>query len=135
VHELYQKKINNRYLEQPELALFCESLDINCVVFGLLRGQGRRQNYTPFYSTTDKSRPYAVFVNTQGGNHYELIVKKENNHKFSLLLESSDMEILQEAHGQPGIESPPGAWFQNYEFVSDLVSFDAGSKAHKKRQK
>ena len=120
-----------RYLEQQELSLFCQSLDINCVIFGLRR-QGLRQNYTAFSHVVNPSRPYAVLASTRHGNHYELIVKSRNQSgpsTFSLLVQPSEIMELLAIHTQTvrqaPIESPPDSWFQNYEhFAEDFVFTD-----------
>lgn len=128
-----------RYLEQPELALFCESLKINCIVFGLRR-EGRRQNYTAFSHVIDHTRPYAVFVNTCGGNHYEVVVELgRQNNTFSLLLDSNDVASFLAIHAvsidKSAIESPPDAWFQNYEYVSEDFIFTEPSVSQKSNKK
>lgn len=120
-----------RYLEQQELAVFCEALNINCVVFGP-RLEGRKKNYTAFSHTIDSRRPYAFFVNTCRGNHYEVVVKLKQppqGGSFSVLLDPTDAMELLATHcaiiDQPVIESPPSGWFENYEFVSSDFLFTA----------
>tara|TARA_B110000046_G_scaffold146478_1_gene153794 strand:+ start:434 stop:1378 length:945 start_codon:yes stop_codon:yes gene_type:complete len=132
-----------RYLEQQELAVFCESLNVNCVIFGL-RLQGRVQNYTAFSHVVNPVRPYAVFVNTRRGNHYELVVRmrgQSGSSTFSLLLAPSDVMDLLAMHtrtvGQAPIESPPSSWFENYEFFKDDFVFTdppAPSRPSKKQK-
>lgn len=123
-----------RYLEQQELAVFCESLNVNCVIFA----QGRMQNYTAFSHVVTAEhpyaeRPYAVFVNTQRGNHYELVVKMKGSDKFSLLLELSDVADLLATHAE--IKSPPYTWFEKYNFFKeDFVFTDPPRRYSKKRK-
>ena len=80
---LYQQCLNNdpvkgvRFLEYPELALFCHSFKINCCFFRphQTREDRRKRTYIVHYRDEHKDRPWAMFINTGLGTHYELMIK------------------------------------------------------------
>ena len=80
---LYKECLDNdpvkgvRFLEYPELALFCDSLELNCCFFHphQTRGDRRKRTYIVHQRDKHKNRPWAMFINTGLGTHYELMIK------------------------------------------------------------
>lgn len=150
--EMYQDYVNLtavrkdgsvRYLELYELCLYCNDLNVNCIVFGR-QMQDRLQSYNAFRHVVDPEKPYAIFINTQNGAHYEVAVVHQADHTFALLADADEVEELLAAHmlshGIPPHDVVPQMWFEEYEAIKDDFEFseppqDVGGQQEAREQR
>ena len=130
-----------RYLEQGELALFCAVRNVNCIVIKPTSvGESRTDNaFTAASNVVNPERPYAIFVNTLEGAHYEMIVKSADGDKtrtspIKLLLDGNDAgELLQRAHSI--YKAPPDTFFNNFDALESDFDFIEPSRAWKSKKR
>ena len=130
IHEYHANIMDDRnlvrYLETPEIQLWCEKLRLNCGVWGFSAALGRSHDYVLNIHAPNRANPWVFFVVTKRGNHYEIMARVAANRDICITFSSEEAQDIVEAARTHSpcklLEVSPRSYFENFPaFVEDLL--------------
>ena len=123
-----------RYLEAPEIVLWCQYFSLNCGIFGYTPGVRNRQDYVLNTHVIKPTFPWIFLIVTNKANHYELMTRVDLETDRFCVTFSPEQAFLITSRVQSSVfQSPPQSFFDNIHFMyEDFVWENVKKKKQKK---